>query len=471
MSTRNNLQNTLSNPKSRVFFFLMLSIIVIVLIVSYTTRGRTPSEQRVDAGVDYRTRLVNPGAPIDPIPGSMPTSSEYQALQDKKYQQISSQALNQIGDPVAVLPSLSNTGSAIPGLTSVDNNAPNYNDRLQKLSDQQKMQQDLAAKQQDQAAKQALDAANKQAQATMARQINLLARNWQVVPQQYIKGKLPAVVPNSSNYLLDSKAEAEAEDKKPKIYYKAGDILFGIMLTSVNSDTPGPILARIVSGPLDGAKLVGTINPATIPMSASAPRVSTALILEFKLLNIPGKRSSVPITAVAIDPQTANTGLATSVDRHYLLRYGTFFAANFMSGLGQAIAMQGQAKVITNNGTVDVGRSSQFNSTEETKIALGRTADAFTKSLNFIDTPPTIKIASGTALGILLQNDIVIQGDNTQQLVNQALTSNNINLNPNVNSGQPLIPIVVPSQNGSGAAGMGTPTYGVVGNGGAVIAP
>jgi intracellular multiplication protein IcmE len=426
MSIKGNLQSSLGNQKSRVFLFLMLIIIIIVALVAYTSRDRSVSQQRSDAGVSANTNVVNPGEGLAPIPGTNDTSSEYEALQRKNYKELVQKAIDEKGQPVAALPSLA-TGENLSAIPGFNDPKPNYTDKLtQQLNDQQKAQQALLTKQQDAVAKQQIDAANKASQELMSRQINLLARNWQVVPQQFVAGN-PIVYAVANNRTLNSKLNADgtaAVDNKPKIYYKAGDILFGIVMTSVNSDQPGPVLARIVSGPLNGSKLIGVINAATIPQTALAPKVSRSLILEFNLLNIPGKRLSVPITAVAIDPATANTGLATSVNNHYLLRYGTFFASNFLSGIGQAIQSPGQVKVVTGNGVADVGSSSKFSPAEQSKIAIGRTAEAFTKTLNYLDTPPTIKISSGTAIGILLQNDLVIEGDNTQQLVNQANANN-----------------------------------------------
>ena len=469
MNTKSNLKASFANPKSRIFLFFMMAVLCVVLVVAYTSRNRTVQDQKTDAGVAANASLVNPGAVIDSTPGTSDTSAEYQELQKKKYQEITNQALNSSGSPVAALPSLS-TGSenlsAIPGLNQLNNTKDpmvDYNDKLkQQINDQQKAQLDLQAKQDELLAKQQADMANKEAQALMARQISLLARNWQVIPQQFVPGK--AVVYSNTTANSQTASTTEAADKKPKIYYKAGDILFGVLLTSVNSDQPGPILARVVSGPLNGAKIIGTINPATIPQTANAPKVSRSLILEFTLMNIPGKKISVPITAVAIDPQTANTGLATSVDNHYMLRYGTFFAANFLSGLGQAISSQNQAKIITSSGTADIGSNNSLDSKQEAKIAIGKTAEAFTKTLNFIDTPPTIRIASGTALGILLQNDIVIQGDNTEQLVTQAINNNQLQQ-------QPMIPV---GAQGAQQSAVSYGSYGTtnnIANSGAVITP
>ncbi len=469
MNTKTNLKASLANPKSRIFLFFMIGVIVVVSMVAYTSRSRGIQEQKDDAGITASSSVINPGAAIESTPGITETSAEYQALQKKKYEEITKKALGDTGTPVAALPSLS-TGaenlSAIPGLNQ--SSTPDYNDTLkQQVSVQQQAQQDLQAKQNDIIAKQKEEAANQNAQATMARQVSTLAKSWQVVPQQFVPGNGRVYI---SNTPTDSTAAVANEvDKKPKIYYKAGDILFGVLLTSVNSDQPGPILARIVSGPLNGSKIVGTINPATIPQTANAPKVSKSLILEFTLMNIPGKRISVPITAVAIDPQTANTGLATSVDNHYLLRYGTFFAANFISGLGQAIQSQSQAKIITSSGTADIGRTSALDTKDETKVALGKTADALTKNLNFLDTPPTIRIASGTALGILLQNDIVIEGDNTEDLVIQSRKAEANYPSQYQQAQTPQIPQIPQIPTGVAQTNVNNNIYN--GTGGAVIGP
>ncbi len=422
MSIKGNLQASLADQKSRIFLFLMLSIIVIVSLVAYFSRNSRTSDQNTGSNVTSRSAVINPSAALDPIPGLKTTSPEYQALQDKNYKAITTEALKQEGTPIAALPTLqpgNSNLSAIPGL--VDNSAtPNINRTLQQQND---MQEKMLKAQQDRLEQQQLEAMNKKAQELMGRQTQVLAQNWQVTPQQYVAGANIIYAKQPNNYFND-KGDDSKKDTKPKIFYKAGDILFGVTLTSVNSDEPGPILARIVSGPLSNAKIIGTINPTSIPQTALAPKVSQSLILEFNLLNIPGKKSSVSIQAVAIDPNTARTGLATSVNHHYLMRYGTFFAANFLSGIGQAVAMQNQSQIITTAGTAAVGSNKPFTGKDETKIALGKTAEAVAKSMDFLATPPTITIAAGTPIGLLLQSDIIISGDNTGDIINRTYNAN-----------------------------------------------
>ena len=57
------------------------------------------------------------------------------------------------------------------------------------------------------------------------------------------------------------------------------------------------------------------------------------------------------------------------------------------------------------------------------KIAVGKTAEALSDRMDFLDVPPTIKVASGTAIGILLQQDVIIGGDDNSQ---SSVVANNI---------------------------------------------
>lgn len=429
MNYKTNLQASFSDQRTRVFFLLMVVIIVVVSIFAYFSRSGTIT-QNTDSSSTQTSSIVNPGASIESTPGVAKTSQEYNQLQKQYDADKANQALSNPSDPQSALPTLS-TGSAIPGLELKQGDS--YQARLDKqIAEQQRLQNQFLNKQQSDLEKQQIATQNQQMQALLGRQAGLLARNWQVMPQQYVAGK-PQYFPDRQKFML---SERDSKDKQnpsaPKIYYKAGDILFGVILTSVNSDEPSPVLARIISGPLANSKIIGNINPTTIPIKGTDPKVSKALVLQFNLMNIPESRSSISINAIGIDPQTARTGLATSVDNHYFLRYGSFFAANFLAGLGGAISMQSQTKVVTGTGSTDIGRTGSFSAGEEALIGLGKTAEALATQLNFLEVPPTIKVASGTAVGILLLNDIVLGGDNntdTTRLLQGDLKQGNLGLN------------------------------------------
>lgn len=415
MNTKTNLKNTMRDPKSRVFFFLMLSIIVIVSFMAYSLRSKQPTSTENRDGVEAKSTITTPSLSMESIAGVTEPSKEYLELQQQKEQKQAEKALSDTGAPSAALPSLSlGTESEIPEFKLKPEKQDTYQEILNKQLDEQRiLQQKIINQQRGDVDNQEARQREQQIQSLLARQVKLLSDNWQTVKQSYVSSTIKTEdIPRSDSALILKEIRKLKDEKEnPKIYYKAGDILFGVILTAVNSDEPGPVLARVISGPLANSKIIGTINPKSIPKDGTDPRVSKSLVLEFNLLNVPGTKRSTPVKAVAIDPQTARTSLATSVDNHYLLRYGTFFASAFLSGLGDAVSTQNQGEVITDLGSrVNVG-SQTLNSTDEIKIAAGKTAQKLSDQVNLLAIPPTIKISSGTAVGILLQQDLVLGGD------------------------------------------------------------
>ena len=90
------------------------------------------------------------------------------------------------------------------------------------------------------------------------------------------------------------------------IMLKTGDILHAVLETAVNSKEPSPIMAKIVTGDLKGTRLVGSIG-------VSGKKV----VLQFNRANVPGLNKSLNISAVAIDPETSRTAMASEVNNHY----------------------------------------------------------------------------------------------------------------------------------------------------------
>ncbi|QLH41358.1 MAG: pentapeptide repeat-containing protein [Coxiellaceae bacterium] len=227
-----------------------------------------------------------------------------------------------------------------------------------------------------------------QLQQTMATQASDLFASWSPPSsQQYVAGQEPkqqgttspgAIVPAANAQLLS------AASQYPSV--KAGTILFGVMDTSVNSDEPGPILATIVEGPYKGSRLLGQFQ-----------RVEKRLLLSFTIMNVPSLPQSVGINAVAIDPDDARTALATHVDSHYLLRFGTLFASSFITGLGNAISQSDSTTNITVSGISTTTASK--SAAEQGLMALGEVGKQFGSVLAPIYTkPPTVTLDAGTGI-------------------------------------------------------------------------
>ncbi len=182
---------------------------------------------------------------------------------------------------------------------------------------------------------------------------------------------------------------------------RTGDIMFGVVDTSVNSDEPGPILATIVSGRLKGAKLIGSFN---LPTNADK------MVISFNTMSVPGAPKTTSISAYAIDPDTGRTALSSNTDHHYLLRYGSLFASSFIEGLGNAFQSANTTVSIGGTGggqniTVQNGIHRSF--LKNAVIALASVGKSWSQEAQqLFTTPTTVEVYAGTPVGILFTQDV-----------------------------------------------------------------
>lgn len=183
--------------------------------------------------------------------------------------------------------------------------------------------------------------------------------------------------------------------KKPLI--KAGTILFATLDTAVNSDYPDtPVMATIIQGPLKGARLLGKLA-----LAQGMDKVS----LNFNLMDKDDWPTTKTINAFAIDPDTARTVMASSVDYHYFKKYGAIMATSFLTGFANAISQSGST---TTNGIFGPTTTHPVLSTSN-KIfeGLGQVGTTIGNSIsNYINTPTTVKVNSGVGLGILFMSEV-----------------------------------------------------------------
>jgi intracellular multiplication protein IcmE len=183
-------------------------------------------------------------------------------------------------------------------------------------------------------------------------------------------------------------------------FVRAGTVMPAVLITPINSDTPGPILAEITSGPLAGARLLGTF-------SASDKQV----VVKFSTLSMVGQPKSFTIQAYAVDQNTSAPGLATDVNNHYLKKYGLLAAAAFVGGYGQAIETQGTTTVISPLGGATVSQG-QLSNSQISKAALGNVGDRLASQIqqDSSQTRPTIKVEGahgqgGVPIGVMFMSD------------------------------------------------------------------
>ena len=137
---------------------------------------------------------------------------------------------------------------------------------------------------------------------------------------------------------------------------------------------------------------------------------SEQISLNFNTINIPSEPASMGFSATAIDPNTARTAIASDVDHHYLLRWGSLFASSFLEGYTQAVASSGQTQTTSqgSSGTTTTTSTPPLDGRQQFFQGLGLLGSKWSEVVgkNF-DRKITITIDQGTSIGLLLTTDFV----------------------------------------------------------------
>lgn len=257
-------------------------------------------------------------------------------------------------------------------------------------------------------------AAERDSSAAMAAAIAGALNSWSLGPQKieidYAGTKMTAQqtgqtvattsgAPNPSLPVSTAAATTTMIDATKKVAIKAGTILHAVMLTSVNSDEPGPILAQITTGPYAGGRLIGKFELA---------KEAEKIVVTFSTLTMQNADKSFQISGYAVDPTTARTALASDVDHHYLERYGLFSAATFLKGYSQALTQSGSTQTIS-AGAAGVSATTTYPTLTTKQIALtalGSVGGEVSQPLkDGLKRPPTVTLNTGTEIGILVMQD------------------------------------------------------------------
>lgn len=262
-----------------------------------------------------------------------------------------------------------------------------------KLAQFEKAQQaSMNAQQREDHVRRTEAAMNQMAQKLMTAWSNPEQQQLQKAPETPEKNGVGGVTTSSTAL----SAVATAANEGP--IFKAGSVLFAVIETAINSNENSPIMATIVTGPLRGSKLLG-----------SFVRQHTSLLISFSVLSDPNYPHSLAINAVAIDPDTARTALAGDVDNHYLLRYGSLFAASFLQGISQAVMNNGVSSDCLFGGFGCTLTQTPLNTHQQIAVGLGNVGQAYSQHMgeNY-NVPPTVRIPGGTGIGVLLMGDLTL---------------------------------------------------------------
>lgn len=193
---------------------------------------------------------------------------------------------------------------------------------------------------------------------------------------------------------ISGDALSDEEELVETILIPAGTINYAQIMLEANSDVPGPVLAQLVSGPLTGAKLIGTFEST-----------GDYLILSFNTIVVDGVGQS--IEATAIDPATTLPGVVTKSDQRYFSRVILPAAGAFLEGVGRAVAQETQTVTVSG----DTVTSSQNDLDLEQELGKGA-EEAAEQIADFLDEEanqiqPLVIVARGTPVGVFFASPVV----------------------------------------------------------------
>lgn len=215
----------------------------------------------------------------------------------------------------------------------------------------------------------------------------------QITPIEYIEN-MQKKKEEAAEKRREEEKQGSDDEETEIILLPAGEIEYAQLITEANSDTPGPILAQIHSGPLKGAKLLGSFDT-----------VKEKLVLRFDQIVIDG--INYQANAVAVDPKTAGPGLATEVDNRYFTRIVLPAAAAFIEGVARAVA-QSESTTVTVDDSSTSSTQEDLDLNQELASGGEELAKEVGEELDRIadTTQPLIRVAAGTPMGVLFVDPV-----------------------------------------------------------------
>lgn len=198
------------------------------------------------------------------------------------------------------------------------------------------------------------------------------------------------------NQTQDNENVLEEDEREiEQVYIAAGDVVYGEVIATVNSDMPMPVIVEVTTGEYKGARLRGTFD---------TDNISGKIVVSFSQMT--NGNITVPVSALAVDGFTADSSLRSGIERRYLQRFGSVFATTFIEGLAEGLAEPDTTVLTDSNGNNQVVREQR--TTEEAAWNGVNDAISVINRDVMANTPkgPKIYLHSGYPVGILFVDDL-----------------------------------------------------------------
>jgi len=181
-------------------------------------------------------------------------------------------------------------------------------------------------------------------------------------------------------------SKAPPSGKPPFHGFQPGNMLLAVLDTPINSDTPTQARFIVVSGPLQGATILGT------------PTLKGKYVV-LKMSYLSWKDHHAKINAYAVDAATHLGALQGNVDTHFVARLSAALVYGLAKGARDVALNQGTT---TTTATGSVVTRPSGSTKQIVQAGVGSAADVLTQPLKkYISQPNTVTVPRHTVVGVM----------------------------------------------------------------------
>lgn len=186
--------------------------------------------------------------------------------------------------------------------------------------------------------------------------------------------------------------KARSQQSHGTMLLAAGRGVYGHSVITSNSDLGKEVLVEVDTGPFRQARISGTLTMQ-----------NNRLVIRFSSLMI-GDQDPISVSAYAVSPETAETGVASEVNEHMATRIILPAAAAFVQGLGSAMM---SANTSSYTGGYGMTAFTHLNLAQQMGAAAGNMGQEVGQLLQK-QTPQTatVKLDKGDTIGILFDQPV-----------------------------------------------------------------
>lgn len=163
----------------------------------------------------------------------------------------------------------------------------------------------------------------------MINQMGTLTRSLQPPPSTTAQVATPSDADKAAASGGSAAGSGERAPEAPKaLLFRPGDLVYAETLLTVTSDGKTPVLAEVVAGPMKGARMIGNFEVLT---------GANKLVVSFSSMTAPDGRV-YEISGLAVDARSAETAVASDVERRLVARYAPILGAAFITGYAASAA-------------------------------------------------------------------------------------------------------------------------------------